>query len=67
LDCNGGSLTAGDSFKLFSAMNYVGKFDQITPPSPGNGLAWDMSRLTVDGTLQVKRACLPDIIDLRTD
>ena len=56
LDCSGRALAAGDSFKLFSAMNYVGKFDQITPPSPGNGrLAWDMSRLTVDGTLQVKR------------
>lgn len=56
VDCSGGSLAAGDSFKLFSAMNYVGKFDHITPPSPGNGLAWDLSRLTVDGTLQVKRA-----------
>jgi fibronectin-binding autotransporter adhesin len=56
VDCSGRALAAGDSFKLFSAMNYVGKFDHITPPLPGNGLAWDMSRLTVDGTLQVKRA-----------
>ena len=55
VDCSGRALAAGDSFKLFSAMNYVGKFDHITPPSPSNGLAWDMSRLTVDGTLQVKK------------
>jgi hypothetical protein len=54
LDCSGRALTAGDSFRLFSAMNYFGKFDHITPPSPGNGLAWDVSRLTVDGTIQVK-------------
>jgi autotransporter-associated beta strand protein len=56
VDYSGRALAAGDSFRLFSAMNYVGKFDHITPPSPGNGLAWDMSHLTVDGTLQVKRA-----------
>ena len=56
VDCSGRAWAAGDSFKLFNAMNYVGKFDHITPPSPGNGLAWDMSRLTVDGTLQVKKA-----------
>jgi hypothetical protein len=56
VDCSGRALAAGDSFKLFSAMNYLGKFDHITPPSPGDGLAWDMSRLTVDGSLQVKRA-----------
>lgn len=55
VDCSGRAWAAGDSFKLFSAMNYVGKFDHITPPSPGNGLAWDMSRITVDGTLQVKK------------
>ena len=55
-DCSGRELAAGDSFKLFNAMNYLGNFDHITPPSPGNGLAWDMSRLTVDGTLQVKKA-----------
>jgi autotransporter-associated beta strand protein len=55
VDCCGQALSAGDCFKLFSAMDYVGKFDQITPPSPGKGLAWDLSHLTVDGTLQVKK------------
>jgi hypothetical protein len=54
IDCCGRALAAGDSFKLFSAMNYLGRFDHITPPSPGDRLAWDMSRLTVDGSLQVK-------------
>jgi autotransporter-associated beta strand protein len=56
VDYSGRALAAADSFKLFSAMHYFGSFDHITPPSPGNGLAWDMSRLTVDGILQVKRA-----------
>jgi hypothetical protein len=56
VDCSGRAWAAGDSFKLFSATNYLGKFDRIIPPSPGTGLAWDLNRLTVDGTLQVKKA-----------
>jgi autotransporter-associated beta strand protein len=56
VDCSGRALSAGDSFKLFGARNYTGKFDRIIPSSPGNRLDWDMSRLTLDGTLQVKTA-----------
>jgi len=46
-------LTVGDSFKLFSATNYTGAFANIVPATPGAGLAWDASSLTVNGTLAV--------------
>jgi hypothetical protein len=42
------------SFKLFSAVSYSGAFDTITPATPGPGWVWDVSNLTVDGTLKVK-------------
>lgn len=50
-----GALAAGDSFKLFDAVpgSYAGAFEAILPESPGNGLRWDTSDLTVDGTLKV--------------
>lgn len=50
-----GTLTAGNSFKLFSATNYAGSF-QLTPATPGTGLAWDTSTLAVNGTLKVVSA-----------
>ena len=46
-------LALGDSFQLFSAPNYTGSFSAIVPSTPGTGLAWDTSQLTVDGTLKV--------------
>jgi autotransporter-associated beta strand protein len=46
-------LALGDSFKLFNATTYTGAFAGIVPPTPGTGLAWDTSQLTVDGTLRV--------------
>ena len=47
-----GSLSAGDSFKLFSASNYTGTFTTLVPSAPGPGLLWDTSGLT-NGTLAV--------------
>ena len=46
-------FSLGQSFKLFSAASYSGAFAGIIPAVPGTGLAWDTSRLTVDGTLKV--------------
>jgi uncharacterized repeat protein (TIGR03803 family) len=48
-----GTLTAGDSFKLFDASNYVGNVTRITPASPGIGIEWDLSYLPVHGSLRV--------------
>jgi len=53
---SGRPLARGDSFKLFDATHYLGKFAGIVPPAPGVGLAWDAGRLAVDGTVQVKSA-----------
>ena len=57
------SVDLTSSFKLFNAASYGGAFDIITPASPGTGWVWDVSRLTVDGTLRVKTfaVTLPNI------
>jgi autotransporter-associated beta strand protein len=48
------SIETNSVFKLFSANSYSGAFDAINPPFPPlNGLAWDTSHLTVDGTLRL--------------
>ncbi len=49
----GPALVNGDSFKLFSAAAYSGSYAAIIPDKPGSGLAWDTSKLIVDGTLGV--------------
>jgi autotransporter-associated beta strand protein len=54
LSLNVYSVDLTSSFKLFSATSYSGAFDLITPTSPGPGWVWDVSKLTVDGTLKVK-------------
>ena len=40
-----GTLAAGNSFKLFNASSYNGSFANVTPSTPGSGLAWDLSQL----------------------
>jgi len=56
-----GTLAANDSFKLFTANSYGGTFASITPAAPGDGLAWDTSGLTNNGTLKVVAALRPTI------
>jgi hypothetical protein len=51
-----GTLTTNDSFQLFSAANYTGAFAAISPTTPGNGLIWNKSTLTTDGTLRIDLA-----------
>jgi autotransporter-associated beta strand protein len=48
-----GALRGGESFKLFDAAVYRNAFASLVPATPGTGLAWDTSRLAVDGTLKV--------------
>lgn len=50
----GPTLTASDTFQLFSATTYgAGSFAGITPTQPATGLYWDTSTLTNDGTLRI--------------
>lgn len=49
----GGTLAAGDSFQLFNAASYSGKFSSIVPATPGPGLHWDYSGLSAGGLLRV--------------
>ncbi len=56
-----GSLVAGNSFKLFNAVSYSGSFAALSPTSPGAGLAWDTSQLTVSGKLNVISGASPRI------
>jgi len=46
-------LSIGQSFKIFDAAAYTGSFASIIPAAPGDGLFWDTTQLTVDGTLRV--------------
>jgi autotransporter-associated beta strand protein len=54
-------FTNGNSFKLFSASNYLGTFATINPATPGPGLVWDTSALPTSGTLKVGATVLPTI------
>jgi T5SS/PEP-CTERM-associated repeat protein len=54
-----GSLAAGNSFKLFSATNYFGAFDTVSPSTPGPGLKWNTNSLNVDGVLGVISTTTP--------
>ena len=56
-----GSLAQGNTFKLFNASSYSGSFSSITPSTPGAGLSWDQSQLTVSGTLGVISSAPPEI------
>jgi hypothetical protein len=48
-----GTIAAGNTFKMFSASNYVGSFASLLPATPGAGLAWNTNTLATDGTLRV--------------
>ncbi len=38
-------LSAGQTFQIFNAASYSGSFANITPATPGAGLAWDTTQL----------------------
>ena len=52
------TLTTNDSFKLFNASTYTGVFTNITPASPGVGLAWNTNTLASNGTLSISAVAL---------
>jgi autotransporter-associated beta strand protein len=52
----GGTLAAGDSFRLFSANSYGGHFASVSMPPLVPGLYWDSSQLAVNGTVRVATA-----------
>jgi hypothetical protein len=45
VNISGSPQVAGNSFQVFSAVNYTGSFTNLTPATPGPGLAWDTSQL----------------------
>ena len=55
----GGTLLAGDTFKLFTAWAYFGSFASTTLPTLTAGLAWDTTGLLVDGTIKVVSVAPP--------
>ncbi len=57
----GGTLAAGDSFKLFYATTCSGAFTNIVPPMAASGLVWDTASLVSNGTLNVAIAPRPVI------
>jgi len=59
------AFTAGDSFKLFTAAGYNNAFGAFRGPSLNGGLAWNTTRLNVDGTLWVVSTNPPAINSAR--
>ncbi len=59
------AFTAGDNFKLFTAAGYSGAFGGFTYPSLNPGLAWNTTRLNVDGTIWVVSTVSPRINSTR--
>jgi autotransporter-associated beta strand protein len=53
LSSSGAQLTAGDSFRIFSAANFRVFFTNLVPAVPGTNLLWNTNRLGVNGTLAV--------------
>ncbi len=49
----GGELSAGDTFKLFSAPTFTGAFASVILPPLNSALAWDTSALHTAGTIKV--------------
>jgi len=54
----GGTLAAGDSFKIFQAQNQNGSFTALNLPPLGTGLAWDTNALA-SGMLAVVATAPP--------
>jgi autotransporter-associated beta strand protein len=48
-----GTISATNTFKLFSAATYQGTFSGILPLEPGPDLAWNTNTLATDGTLRI--------------
>lgn len=62
-----GAYANGDAIAILSAKAYAGKFDDIEPLTPAEGLAWDTSTLLTDGKLRVKTADATGIRAITSD
>ncbi|MFY9152513.1 MAG: autotransporter-associated beta strand repeat-containing protein [Prolixibacteraceae bacterium] len=51
-----GTLKDGDNFKIIDSPKCSGKFEEIIPSSPGIGLKWDTTGITVTGYISVALA-----------
>lgn len=56
-----GTISAGDTFKLFSAATFSGSFTDVILPALSSGLAWDTSALATTGIIKAV-AVTPPII-----
>lgn len=48
-----GTPVEGSSFNILDATAFTGQFDNISLPALSTGLAWDLTNLYIDGTIQV--------------
>jgi autotransporter-associated beta strand protein len=48
-----GTLTAGDSFKIFAATNRVSGFSSITLPALATGLLWNTNNFATSGVISI--------------
>ncbi len=55
VNISGAPYAVGNSFQIFNAANYGGSFANLSPATPGPGLAWDTSQLDL-GELNVVAA-----------
>jgi fibronectin-binding autotransporter adhesin len=65
VNISGAPLANGNLFQIFSATSYSGSFANITPATPGAGLAWDTSQLNT-GFISVVTAPLQPMISSTT-
>ena len=56
-----GTLSAGQTFTLFTAGSYSGAFDTATLPALPAGLTWDTNGLTVNGSIMVVTVTTPKL------
>jgi autotransporter-associated beta strand protein len=55
---------AGDRWNLFDASSFSGSFSTINLPTLSNGLTWDTTQLSIDGTIGVKAVPEPGALAL---
>jgi len=63
-NANASTLTAGDSFKLFTAGSYSGAFTNFILPSLAANLVWNTNTLNISGALSVAAYSPPNISSL---
>jgi autotransporter-associated beta strand protein len=59
---SGDALVENDTFNLFDATSFVGSFATINLPTLSSCFAWDISRLSIDGTIRVIREKVTPVI-----